>query len=156
MLLTIVAPASYNPRQMTPAVGLVAVGTILSVLYLCNVHLVFASGRSAGLALVTPMSLAVGTAGALLAGHYLGVAAVGVGMTITYAAMALGVARLARRVSPTRWRERALLGPLLWGFALCAVGAALPTDGGWVVLRLALAAGMLVVSLWVLRRVLTR
>ena len=39
---------------------------------------------------------------------------------------------------------------------LTAVGAALPTDGGWVLLRLALAAGMLLVSLWVLRRVLSR
>ena len=47
-------PRSYDPTQLTPAVGIVAIGTVLSVLYLANVHLVFASGRSTGLALVTP------------------------------------------------------------------------------------------------------
>ena len=58
---------------MTPAVALVAAGTVLSVLYLSNVHLVFASGRSEGLAIVTPTSLLIGTgAAALLASGVLG------------------------------------------------------------------------------------
>lgn len=156
VLLRIVAPASYSPGEMTPAVGLVAAGTVLSVLYLCNVHLVFASGRSAGLALVTPVSLVIGTAGAWLAGRLFDVAAVGIGMTVTYAAMAGGVAVLARRVSPTRWHERALAPALLLGLLLCAVGAVVPVDGPWTVLRLVAAGAMFVVALGVLRRVLTR
>ena len=156
VLLRIVAPASYSPGEMTPAVGLVAAGTVLSVLYLCNVHLVFASGRSEGLALVTPLSLVLGTAGAWLAGHFFGVAAVGVGMTITYAAMAVGVARLARRVSPTRWHERALVPALGLGFTLCALGAALPVEGSWTVVRIAVAAVVFLASLAMLRRILTR
>jgi O-antigen/teichoic acid export membrane protein len=155
-LLTVVAPPSYSPGEMTPAVGLVAAGTVLSVLYLCNVHVVFASGRSEGLAIVTPLSLAVGTAVAWLAAEAFGAAAVGVGMTTTYAAMAVGVALLARRVSPTRWREAALAGPLAVGFVLCAVGAAMPVSGPGAVARAVLAAVMLVAALAVLRRALTR
>ena len=155
-LLDVVAPASYSPRAMTPAVGLVAAGTILSVLYLCNVHLVFASGRSEGLALVTPLSLAVGTLAAWAAGAVAGVAAVGLGMTVTYGAMALGVALLARRVSGTRWRARALLAPMAVGMALCAAGAAMPVDGLWVVARVVGAALVAAAAAAVLVRVLRR
>ena len=133
-----------------------AAGTVLSVLYLCNVHLVFASGRSEGLAVVTPLSLLVGTCAAWLAAEAFGVAAVGVGMTTTYAAMALGVALLARRVSPTRWHEWALGAPMGLGFVLCAVGAVLPASGTGTAIRAVLAALVLLTSLAVLRRVLTR
>jgi O-antigen/teichoic acid export membrane protein len=156
LLLAIVAPPSYSPREMTPAVGLVAAGTILSVLYLCNVHLVFASGRSEGLALVTPLSLLVGTGAAWAAAVLIGLAAVGIGMTVTYAAMALGVAVLARRVSPTRWHERALALPMLLGFALCAAGSFLPVGGSWGLIRGAAAAIIAVASVGVLLRVLRR
>jgi O-antigen/teichoic acid export membrane protein len=155
-LLAVVAPASYDPGQMTPAVGLVAAGTVLSVLYLCNVHLVFASGRSEGLAVVTPSSLVVGTGAAWLGAEAFGVAAVGVGMTTTYAAMAVGVALLARRVSRTRWREATLAPPMALGFVLCAIGAVLPVSGAGAVVRAVATALILAAALAVLRRVLTR
>jgi O-antigen/teichoic acid export membrane protein len=155
-LLRIAAPPSYDPRQMTPTVGLVAIGTILSVLYLANVHLVFASGRSAGLALVTPTALLVGVGAAWAAGSALTLAAIGIGMTVTYAAMAAGVALMARRVSTTRWRESHLAVPTAIGTVLCLAGAALPTDGTWLALRWLVAGGLAVLSLLVLRRVLGR
>lgn len=155
-LLRVAAPPSYDPREMTPTVGLVAVGTILSVLYLANVHLVFASGRSAGLAVVTPTALLIGVAAAWAAGTALTLGAIGIGMTVTYAAMAVGVAVMARRVSATRWREARLAAPTAVGAALCLVGAALPTEGAWLALRWSVASVVGVLSLLVLRRVLTR
>lgn len=155
-LLRIAAPSTYDPTLLTPAVGIVAIGTVLSVLYLANVHLVFASGRSAGLALVTPTALLVGVAAAWAAGSALTLGAIGIGMTVTYAVMAAGVAALARRVSATRWRESRLAGPIAVGTVLCVVGAALPTDGVWLVLRWTMAAVLVVLSLLVLRRVMNR
>ena len=112
--------------------GLAAVGSVLSVLYLANVHLVFASGRSEGLALVTPVALLAW--GGLAHGGPVrrsGLTAVAGGMAVTYAAMAVGVAVLARRVSPTRWHESRLAAPLAVGVGLCLVGAALPVGGAW-------------------------
>jgi O-antigen/teichoic acid export membrane protein len=155
-LLRIAAPPEYDPTPMTPAVGLVAIGSLLSVFYLSNVHLVFASGRSAGLALVTPAALLVGVAAAWVAGTLVSLAAISIGMTVTYAAMATGVARLARRVDPTRWQESRLAAPIAIGTGLCLVGAALPTTEPWLVLRWVAAAGLAGLSLLVLRRVLTR
>lgn len=155
-LLRVVAPPSYDPAAMTPAVGLVAVGSVMSVLYLANVHLVFASGRSAGLALVTPAALVVGVAVAWVSGAVVSSSAIGVGMAVTYTAMAAGVAVLARRVSPTRWHESRLAAPLAIGVALCLVGAALPASGPWLVVRWVGSAALAVLSLLALRRVLTR
>ena len=155
-LLRIVAPSTYDPTQLTPAVGIVAIGTVLSVLYLANVHLVFASGRSTGLALVTPTALLIGVGAAWAAGVAISLTAISVGMTVTYGAMAAGVAVLARRVSPTRWRESRLLAPTVAGTALCVLGAAMPAAGPWLVVRWVLAATLAALSLVVLGRVMTR
>jgi O-antigen/teichoic acid export membrane protein len=155
-LLRIAAPSTYDPTPLTPAVGIVAIGTVLSVFYLANVHLVFASGRSAGLAVVTPVALLVGVGAAWLAGAAISLTAISLGMTVTYAVMAAGVAGLARRVSPTRWHESRLVLPLGAGILLCVLGAAAPAVGPWLVVRWVGAAVLAGLSLLVLRRVLTR
>jgi len=157
LLLRVLAPASYEPEALTPAVGLAAIGSVLSVLYLANVHLVFTEGRSDGLAVVTPTALALGVAAAwALATATQEPSLLGAGMAVTYAFMALGVALLARRVSQTRWREVRLAGPIAVGISLCLAGAAAPTEGPWLVARV-VGAGLLgVVAVLVLRRAFTR
>lgn len=155
-LLAIVAPAGYDPTTLTPAVALAAAGTVFSVPYLANVHLVFASGRSRGLSVATPLALLVGATCAVLAGRILGLTAVAVGMTATYLGMVLGAAFLARRVSPTRWREGVLIAPTLAGVALCVLGGSLPAGDGTSLPRLAAGALLVVASLVQLRRVSRR
>lgn len=151
-LLAMVAPPSYDPGALTAAVGVVAAGTVLSVPYLCNVHLVFVSGRIGGLAVVTPFSLVVGTLAAWVGAEAFGLSGIGVGMPVTYSLMALGTGVLARRVSSTRWHYRVLVTPTLLGFALCALGAVLPTTGAAMIARIVLTAGTVGFSLLVFRR----
>lgn len=154
-LLRAVAPSTYDPTALTPAVGVVAVGTILSVPYLASVHLVFASGRSTGLAVLTPVSLAVGAAAASLAARS-DLTLVSVGMSITYAVLALLTFGLARRVSPTRWRARVLVLPLLLGGLGCLAGALAPVSGGWLWARVAGAVLLLAAAALILLRALRR
>lgn len=156
VLLRVVAPPSYDPSSLTPAVGLAAIGSVLSVLYLANVHLVFASGRSEGLALVTPGALVLGVLVAWGAGVAVGLSAIASGMAVTYASMAAGVAVLARRVSHTRWDEGRLAVPIAVGVLLCLVGAFAPVGGAWTVARAVATAVLVVLALVALRRVLTR
>ena len=122
----------------------------------CNVHLVFASGRSAGLALVTPTALLLGVTVAWVAGSTLGLIAISVGMTVTYAALAVGVALLARRASPTRWHESRLASPIALGVTLCAFGGWLPPDGAGLVVRLTMSVGTAIAGVVVLHRVWRR
>jgi O-antigen/teichoic acid export membrane protein len=152
-LLRLVAGAGLSPDPLVPAVAIVAFGAVVSVAYLANVHLVFAVGRSLGLSLVTPLSLAVGLAVALAVGRN-DLVLLSTGFTMTYVALAVGTAVLRRRVGGAQWREDILLPPLLAGGLLCLVGALLPVDGPAALSRLAAALVAGAATLWLGRRVL--
>ena len=153
-LLRFVAGASFAPLELVPAVAIVAMGTVLSVAYLANVHLIFASGRSLWLSVVTPLSLLVGLAFAYLAGRQ-SLVLIAVGFPATYAMLAVGTAWLRRHVRAVIWNETTLLLPTGLGLALCALGAALPTLGSAALVRVAAAALAGLGTLWLARRVLT-
>lgn len=155
LLLRVVAPDSYDPVPLVPAVALASAGTVLSVPYLANIHLVFASGRSRALAVATPTALLVGTLAAVLGGR-VDLTGIAVGMTVTYAAMALGSAYLARRTSSTRWPESVLVPPVVTGLALCTVGGLMPASGGWLLVRSAFAFFLVVGSALQLARITRR
>lgn len=141
-LMRILAPVSYEPTGLVAAVGVAAIGSVLSVAYLANVHLVFAAGRSTGLALVTPLSLVAGLLGAVLAATTGLLAAVAIGFPLTYLALVLGTAVLRRRVSPTQWAEYRMVVPLLIGITACLLGTVLPAVGAVAFVRLLLAAAL--------------
>lgn len=156
-VLQVLAPASFGPSELVVAVGITTIGSVISVAYLGNVHLVFASSRSAGLAVASPVSLAAGVLISLGLAQVGGLTAVAAGFPITYLCLAIGTALLRRRVSPTRWREAVLAGPLLGGIAICGLGAALPSAGAlWITVRLVLAVTLGGLFLVLVRRVFAR
>lgn len=154
-LLQLFAPATYRPVHFTASAAIAAFGTVLAIGYLANAHLVFLSGRTLGLALVTPLSLGIGVLGAALLGS-LDLRLVAAGYPLAYLAQLVGVALLRRRVSEIRWHERVLARPFAIGAVGCALGALLPPSGvlQWTRLLVAVALGLL--ALHVLRRVLGR
>ncbi|HEX8972941.1 lipopolysaccharide biosynthesis protein [Oryzihumus sp.] len=152
-LLRLVANAPFAPDELVPAVAIVTFGTVVSVAYLANVHLVFASGRSLGLSVVTPCSLLVGLLVALAVGRS-DLVLLAVGFPATYASLAVGTAVLRRRVGSTRWNERVLVLPFLVGAVLCAAGSLLPVTGLPSLSRLLVAGAAGVGTLWLGRRVI--
>jgi O-antigen/teichoic acid export membrane protein len=152
-LLSFVAGASFAPLELVPAVAIVAMGTVLSVTYLANVHLIFAAGQSLWLSVITPLSLLVGLVCAYLAGRH-NLVLLAVGFPATYAMLAVGTAWLRRHVRAVTWRETTLLPPVGLGLGLCAVGAVLPTSGPAALVRVAVAALAGLGTLWLARRVL--
>ena len=152
-LLRFVAGASFAPLELVPAVAIVAMGTVLSVAYLANVHLIFAAGRSLWLSVVTPLSLLTGLVCAYAAGRQ-SLVLIAVGFPATYAMLAVGTAWLRRHVHAVTWNETALVPPTGLGLALCAVGAALPTSGPAALVRVAVAAVAGLGTLWLARRIL--
>ena len=152
-LMRFVADAGFAPLELVPAVAIVAFGTVLSVAYLANVHLVFAAGRSLGLSLITPLSLVVGLASAYLAGRQ-NLVLLAVGFPATYATLVMGTAWLRRHVRAASWSETALLLPTALGLALCALGGVLPTSGAAALVRVAVATLAGVGTLLLARRIL--
>ncbi|ALE75439.1 hypothetical protein AD006_04890 [Pseudonocardia sp. EC080610-09] len=156
-LLQILAPAEFAPAQLVPVAAVTSIGAVVSVAYLANVHLVFASGRSGGLAVASPISLVVGLAAAVGLAQTGSLTAVAVGFPLIYVALAVGTSLLRRRVSETSWREQVLLGPLAAGLVVCGAGVVLPADGVlWLSVRFGLAALLGVALLWMVRRIFTR
>lgn len=155
--LQVLAPASFAPGELVAAVGIAAVGSVISVAYLGNVHLVFASSRSGGLAVASPVSLVLGVLAAVALAQLGGLTAVAVGFPVTYLVLAIGTSILRRRVSPTSWRESVLALPLAGGIVVCALGTLLPFTGAlWITVRLALAVVLGVAFLLLVRRIFTR
>jgi O-antigen/teichoic acid export membrane protein len=138
-LMRFVAPSEFRPLDLVPAVAIIAVGCVLSVAYLANVHLVFAAGRSLWLAVVTPLSLLAGLTVAYLAGRQDPVL-LAVGFPATYAALAAGTAWLRRHVHAVSWNETVLLLPTGLGLLLCTLGGVLPTTGTAALVRVLVAA----------------
>lgn len=144
-LMQVLAPASYTPTSQVTAVGVTAIGSVLSVAYFANVHLVLAAGRSFGLAIVATASLAVGVLSSALLSMTGFLTAVSVGFPITYLSLGIGTAVLRRRVSSTQWSERRMTVPLTAGIAACLLGIVLPADGALALFR-ALPAAVLAVG----------
>src|SRR5665648_94937 len=147
------AGASFFPLELVPAVAIIAFGCVLSVAYLANVHLVFATGRSLWLSVITPLSLLAGLAFAYLAGQENPVL-IAVGFPATYATLSVGTALLRRHVHAVSWSETALLVPAGLGLTLCALGGVLPTSGTAALVRVVVAGGAGLGTLWLARRVL--
>lgn len=156
-LLRILAPAEFAPAALVPVAAVTAAGAVVSVGYLANVHLVFASGRSGGLALASPLSLLLGVAAAVGLARTGSLTAVAAGFPLIYVALAVGTSLLRRRVSETTWREAVLAVPVLAGFLVCAAGALLPADGPlWLSVRFALAVLLGLALLRTIRRIFLR
>lgn len=154
-LLRILAPAGFAPAELVPVAAVTAVGAVISVAYLANVHLVFASGRSGGLALASPLSLLLGLLAAVLLARTGSLTAVAAGFPLIYLALAAGTSLLRRRVSPTRWRETVLALPTVVGVVVCGAGVLLPAEGpAWLSVRFGLAVLLGGALLWTVRRIL--
>jgi O-antigen/teichoic acid export membrane protein len=152
-LLRFVAGPSFRPLQLVPAAAIVAFGCVLSVAYLANGHLIFATGHSLWLSVVTPLSLVTGLACALLVGRQ-NFVLLAVGFPATYLALAVGTAWLRRHVHGVSWSETTLLYPTALGLALCAVGGVLPTSGTPSLVRVVIAVSAGLGTLQLGRRVL--
>lgn len=151
-LLRLAAAETFAPLELVPAVAITAFGCVLSVAYLSNVHLVFATGRSLWLAVITPLSLLTGLVCAYLVGRQDPILLT-VGFPATYAALAVATAWLRRHLHATGWNETALLLPTGLGLGLCVVGGLLPSSGATAWVRVAVAALAGLGTLHLVRRV---
>lgn len=148
LALTLVAPASYRPLALAPAAGIVSAVGLIVTLYLANVHLIFASGRTRALAAISPLCLAVSCCLAYLAAGAQSFVGLAASYLMFFLLQFVAVAAVRRRVAPeVSWRESTLSGPLAVGLSvtvlLYLVGDWLP--GSPMRLVFALVVGLVAV-----------
>lgn len=142
-LLRFLAPSSYAPEELVAPLAVVTAATVVSVVYLASGHLVFASGRTAGLAVTTPLSVAAGLAVGGLLTRVAGLAGLAAGYLAVYLLLALATTALQRRVSSSRWWPPAMPAALAVAVGATVGGALLPTGGPGALVRV---LGVLVVA----------
>jgi O-antigen/teichoic acid export membrane protein len=142
-LLRFLAPPDYGPRELTGPLALVTAATVVSVVYLASGHLVFASGRTSGLALTTPLSVAAGLAVGALLTPVAGLAGLASGYLAVYLLLALATTGLQRRVSSSPWWPPGMPAAVAVAAAATVGGALLPTTGPGALVR---PLGVLVVA----------
>ena len=150
-LLRFLAPPDYRPGALVGPLAVVTAATLVSVVYLASGHLVFASGRTAGLALTTPLSVAAGLAVGALLTPVAGLVGLASGYLAVYLLLAAATTALQRRVSSSPWWPPPMPAALAVAVAATAGGALLPTAGAGSLLRVlgllvvvAVAAGVVV------------
>ena len=134
-LLRFLAPAAYRPDDLVGPLAVVTAATVVSVLYLASGHLVFASGRTTGLALTTPLSVAAGLAVGGLLTPVAGLVGLAAGYVVVYLLLALATTGLQRRVSSSPWWPPAMPAALAVAAGATTAGALLPTDGAASLVR---------------------
>jgi O-antigen/teichoic acid export membrane protein len=145
-----VAPEAYDRVAIAQAMSVLSLAGGFVVIYLSNVHLVFAKGTTWPLALTTPVSVMVGLGVGFAAGQAWGLPGVALGLPVIQAVNGLWTRLLARRLDTTRWSvKKAYLANLL------PVGAGLVSMSlsPFSPVRAALAVMLAVVGLALLRRI---
>ena len=153
VILAILAPERVLGREVYVAASLLACTGVLAVWYLANAHLIFAEGRTGGLAAVTPTSLCCAVAFALVVAEWRSVAAMAVVPIVFFVVQSCLMSLLRRRVSSTIWSERKLLAPTMIGVLLCVAAAAAPVGNLGTLARFVVALSLGgVMAVQVLRR----
>jgi len=134
--LSVLAPRSMLEGAPTWTVALVAGSSLPATLYLSNVHLLFAEGRSGALAWMTPTSLALATLVALMASTHWGLAALASMPLLFYSSQAVGVHIVRKRVTTDSWSERALLAYIVPPALLLGGIASFPSSAWFDIPRL--------------------
>lgn len=138
-LLRFVSSNAYDRAAMVPVVSVLGVAACVAVVFLANLQLVVAAGETRGMAYVSPLSLAIGVSLALLLAPHIGLVGSAIGFVGIYGSLAVATMIMARKASVSRWRQIAVVPPLLAALITAAFGALLPTSGFASLSRLAAA-----------------
>ncbi len=152
LALRVAAPGSYDTAALVPVVILVAPSALAYVLFQSSSTVLFHHRRTGMLGLTSAVAAVANVAlcFALVPGW--GLAGAAVATTVTYAAWAVAVRRLADQLDDVPWVPGvAVRAVLVAGLGLTA-GALMPTEGTWMVLRVLLTGVVAIQSVRAIRR----
>ena len=142
-LLILAAPSDYDRDALVPVVATIALAAMPMVVYLANAHLVFVTGKTGLLAVITPAAAAAKIVVAILLVSLWGLIGAGIATVFAYLLLAVGLVLARRRVAPQAWSFTLDTPSWVLGTASAVGGALLPSDGGPALTVRLLALGVL-------------
>ena len=152
VVLGVWVPQSFHPAELTPIVAIVAICTFPFGQFLANLRALMSEGRTGRAAVATLVAAAVNIGLNVVMVPFLGITGSAIATVLSYALCA----RLTRPPVSSGLqvpRASSLLRTLIGGAVVVtlAIGV-LPTSPVWLVIRLAMGAGALLVFALLLRR----
>jgi O-antigen/teichoic acid export membrane protein len=152
VVLWVWVPKSFQPAELTPIVGIVAIGTFPFAQFVANLRALMSEGRTGRAAAASLVAAVVNIVLNIVMVPFLGIAGSAIATVLSYALCA----RLTRPplssglpVSGASVLLRTLIGAAI--AVTLAIGA-LPTSPVWLAIRLAMTAGALIAFGLLLRR----
>jgi O-antigen/teichoic acid export membrane protein len=152
--LGLIAPSSYRVDELTSVTAVLAVAVVPMLLYQSNVQVLFQRGRTGTLGWASPVAAVVNIALTIVLVARWGLIGAAVATVASYCLQAVVIRAAARRLETVPWRPRTAARAWLVAGALAAAGWALPTSAPATVVRLVVAAAVVVASGAVVRRAL--
>ena len=149
--LVILAPASYDPKALTPVASVIALAALPWAVYLGMVQVLFWEKATRPLLWIGPAAFGVNVLLAVALVPWLGLMGAAVATVAALATQAVLVRSAARRLASIPWRRGATMAALAAGVLLVGMGAVLPVSTIGLAFRAALAgaaamAGLRLVS----------
>jgi O-antigen/teichoic acid export membrane protein len=138
-ILQLVTPPSYAQSELVPVVAAVSIVAVLSVTYLASSHLIFVAGRTSGLVICTPISLACGVTTAMILVRPLGLLGASAGFVTTYLCLAITTWILSKMVSLVHWSPFVMLPPAALALSGALLGGLLTANGAGAAWRIGLS-----------------
>lgn len=151
LVLLILVPSAYDPRDLTPISGIVALSVVPFVAYCGGMHVLLWHGRTLVIAAATTLAALVNIGVNLALVPSLELYGSAIATLVAYSLQAALIRWQARGVASVPWRRRATVEAVVVTGVLCGLGAVAPTTGAWLVLR---GVGVLGLAAWLVTLVL--
>lgn len=141
LVVRVAAPAEYDHHLLATTSAIVGLAVVPYVAYLARVHVLFQTGRTRSLAVITPVT---GLGNVLLNLAVIPVAGLPGAACVTvatYTAQALLVHQRSTRMAAVAWNLREDARSWAAAASLVVIGASVPGTGPWLALRTVAATG---------------
>lgn len=157
MFLAFLAPKTYDPHLVVPLVGVASLAAVIQAVYQAHSQVVFASGKTAWLAVFSPLAIVSGAGIGWLLVPVFGLAAIGGGYVMTYFLLWLTMRTIAVRSKAIQWSARGLWFPVAIAVVGSALGVFLPSETLMEnLIRVTIAAILCLLALRQVRKALRR
>lgn len=133
--LAVAAPSGYEPSELVDVTSIVALSALPMVSYMASYHVLVWEGRTAAMALTTPLAAFANIALALLLIPALGLEGAAIATVLAYSLLAILTGLAARRLVRVPSGASALVTSAVGAGTVVAVSLVLPQEGVWLIVR---------------------
>ncbi|MCA1572859.1 MAG: lipopolysaccharide biosynthesis protein [Chloroflexi bacterium] len=150
-ITSILAPPSYEPRDLAPVIALIALATLPYALFMTYAIVMFTVRRTGALVYSAPLAAAVNVVSCIALIPPFGLVGAAMATIAGYLVLTVSSVKIARGHARLLGLRSEVRSAWLLGFSLAVAGAVLPTTNPWLAVRIVVGAVLAVLLVRTLR-----